>query len=161
MGIYALPLIYILIIVALLSACGSETYKEVFHDTRPHAEIVHEIKTEKGIVILFSEEQHVGVVEILPNGNGWSIVSSQSMNNNDAITQGLVNKGSDDEILYGRINDGNITEVKLIKENGDIIEATILEPNHSFWYLQWKYDNAKLIGYSAEGKVLYQSSFLK
>lgn len=158
---YAVPIIYLLMIVTLLSACGTRTYIAVFNDNHPQAEILHEIKTEKGFVIIFNEEQNVGAAELLHEGNRWSIVSSKKVTTDDGITYGIVNKGAADEILYGRINDSNIVKVQLKKENGDVIEATLVEPNQPFWYLQWKYDDAELIGLSKEGTILYQSSLRK
>jgi hypothetical protein len=41
----------VLLLVVLLSACGTKTYREVFHDAHPKAEILQEIKTQKEIVI--------------------------------------------------------------------------------------------------------------
>lgn len=161
MRIYALPMICLLIIVTLLSACGIKTYIEVFKDNHPNAEILHEIKTDKGFVIMFSEEQNVGAAELSSEGNSWSITSSNEVTTDDGITYGIVNKGAEDEILFGRMNDSNIVKVQLQKENGDVIDATLLEPNQSFWYVQWKYNDAELIGLSKDGSILYKSSFRK
>lgn len=161
MRIYALPMICLLIIVTLLSACGTKTYIEVFKDNHPNAKILHEIKTDKGFVVIFSEEQNIGAAELSPEGNSWSITSSNEVFTDDGITYGIANKESDDEILYGRMNDSNIVNVQLKKDNGDVIEATILGPNQPFWYLQWKYDDADLIGLSKDGSILFKSSFQK
>lgn len=149
----------ILMIAALLSACGTKTYEEAFRDAHPNVEILHEIKIQKGIVILYSEKQNVGAAELSPEGKGWNIISSNSIDVNDAISYGMVNKGADDEILFGRINDGQIAKLLLKKEHGEFIEATILEPEKYIWYLKWKYENAELIGLSRAGEVLYQSTF--
>ncbi|MGM0885201.1 MAG: hypothetical protein ACQEXQ_29680 [Bacillota bacterium] len=151
----------ILMIATLLSACGTKTYEEAFRDVHPNTEILHEIKIQKGIVILYSEKQSVGAAELSPEGKGWNVVSSNNIGGNDAISYGIINKGADDEILFGRINDGKIAKVQLKKEQDEFIEATILEPQKSIWYLQWKYDNAELIGLSREGTILYQSTFRK
>lgn len=150
-----------MIIVTLLSACGTKTYIEVFKDNHPNAKILHEIKTDKGFIVIFSEEENIGAAELSTEGNSWSITNSAEVSTDHGITYGIVNKGADDEILYGRVNDSNIVKVQLQKDNGDLIEATTLGPNQPFWYVQWKYDDADLIGLSKDGSILYKSSFQK
>ncbi|AJY74041.1 hypothetical protein [Paenibacillus beijingensis] len=156
-----LTITIILMVTTLLYACGTKTYEEAFRDAHPSAEILHEIKIQKGIVILYREKQSVGAAQLSPEGNRWNVVSSNNIVDNDSISFGLINKGADDEILFGRINDGEIAKVQLQKEYGEVIEATILEPKKSIWYLQWEYDNAELIGLSKDGAILYQSTFRK
>ncbi|MBD0384825.1 hypothetical protein [Paenibacillus sedimenti] len=158
---YMMTTIIFMIATLLLSACGTKTYEEAFRDAHPNAEILHEIKIQKGIVILYSENQNVGATELLPEGDGWNVISSNNIGGNGVISHGLINKEADDEILFGRINDGNIAKVQLMKEQGEVIEATILEPEKSIWYLKWRYDNAELIGLSKDGTIFYKSTYRK
>ena len=153
----------LLMFVALLSACGTKTSAEVFYDTHPNAEILQEIKIQEGLVILYSENQNVGAAKLSDDSKGWKFVSSNSTGGDEAIIYGLVNKEEDDEILFGRINETEITEVQLRTESGKDIDATVIESpeDTTFWYLEWKYENAELIGLSKDGTILYRTTFRK
>lgn len=99
--------------------------------------------------------------ELRREKNEWNIVSSISIGGSLSLAYALINKEADDEIIFGKINDSEITKLQLRTEAGEVMEPTFLEAQNTIWYLQWKYTNAELIGYAADGEIIYQSTLRK
>jgi hypothetical protein len=151
---------FIFVILLMVSCSNNKNLTTTFMKTHPDNEIIHIEKFGDEAVSMYipSNKLGVGAAEYRKTNNEWNLWRSTTVSWEDKLIFSFARQGRKEEFLYGVINDPEIDKVMIKKENGNVINANIIEKNGiSYWFIIGEYDEEELIGLSEDGKEVYSS----
>jgi hypothetical protein len=157
----------VVISIVVLSGCISKTIEEEFSKThlKNGQEILYKGSFEQRSFILYKapfDNGKVGVGVAIFKGNdrdGWKQLSSNSMYHETKMIIDSVGIDFADGIrkylIYGTINDPEISKIEITDKYSKIVEGTIIETNWKrIWYGLVEMDELKLKVYNQKNEII-------